>query len=140
MSTPNPKTPHASRPIRVLLVDDHTMVREGLRNMLDFYPDVDVIGEARNGQEALAAVEALQPSVVVMDITMPTMNGIDATAEITSRFPGTIVIGLSVQAGPAYEEAMRDAGAAMLLTKEAALDDLYRAIRELNGKVIRAQS
>ncbi|MDO9119278.1 MAG: CheR family methyltransferase [Nitrospira sp.] len=120
----------AAASIRVLLVDDHAMVRQGLRTLLDSYPDVEVVGEACNGEEAVAFVERVQPSIVVMDINMPKMNGIDATAAIVSRYPGTVVIGLSVQAGGENEESMRKAGAAMLLTKEAAVDDLYKAIRE----------
>lgn len=123
-------TPPASANIRVLLVDDHAMVRQGLRSLLDSYPDVEVVGEACNGEEAVAFVERVQPSIVVMDINMPKMNGIDATAAIVSRYPGTVVIGLSVQAGGENEVAMKHAGAALLLTKEAAVDDLYRTIRE----------
>ena len=107
------------------------MVRQGLRTVLDSYPDLDVVGEAWNGKEAVAFVEQTQPSVVIMDINMPKMNGIDATAEITSRYPGIVVIGLSVQAGGDNEEAMRKAGAAMLLTKEAAVDELYQAIQQV---------
>ncbi|MDZ4856847.1 MAG: chemotaxis protein CheB [Nitrospirota bacterium] len=117
-----------SKRIRVLLVDDHAMVRQSLRTVLDAYPDLEVVGEAWNGQEAVASAERLQPPIVVMDINMPMMNGIDATAEITSRYPHIAVIGLSVQAGGENEEAMRKAGAAMLLTKEAAVDELYQAI------------
>jgi CheY-like chemotaxis protein/anti-sigma regulatory factor (Ser/Thr protein kinase) len=116
--------------IRVLLVDDHAMVRQGLRAVLESYPDVEVVGEAGNGEEAVAQVEGLQPTIVVMDINMPKMNGIKATSQITSRFPGIIVIGLSVQAGGENEVAMKQAGAAMLLTKEAAVEELYKAIRE----------
>lgn len=128
--------PHAKA--RVLLVDDHALVRQGLRSMLESYDDVDVIGEAWNGEEAVACVERLHPSIVVMDINMPKMNGIEATAAIISRYPDIIVIGLSVNAGGATEEAMTNAGAVALLSKEAAVENLYRAIRETMGvKVIR---
>ena len=123
--------------IRVLLVDDHAMVRQGLRTVLDSYPDLDVVGEAWNGKEAVASAERLQPSIVVMDINMPMMNGIDATTEIIARYPDIVVIGLSVQAGGANEEAMKKAGAAILLTKEAAVDELYQAILlALKGKAL----
>ena len=123
--------------IRVLLVDDHAMVRQGLRSVLDSYADIEVVGEAWNGEEAVALVERLQPAIVLMDINMPKMNGIDATIRIKARYPHTIVIGLSVNAGGANEEAMRNVGAAMLLTKEAAVDELYRAIQEtLSVKVM----
>jgi PAS domain S-box-containing protein len=115
-------------PIRVLLVDDHAMVRQGLRSVLEQYDDVTVAGEACNGAEALDQVETLRPSVVVMDINMPTMNGIQATAVIKARYPDISVIGLSVQAGGLNEEAMKQAGAVTLLTKEAAVEELYSAI------------
>ncbi|MEO7863199.1 MAG: response regulator, partial [Nitrospirales bacterium] len=133
----NSKLHQQDAKIRVLLVDDHAMVRQGLRAVLESYPDVEVVGEAGNGEEAVELVERLQPTIVVMDINMPKMNGIKATAQITSRFPDIIVIGLSVQAGGENEVAMRNAGASMLLTKEAAVEELYKAIREsldLNSK------
>lgn len=126
----SPATPHPVSHIRVLLVDDHAMVRQGLRSVLKEYEDVTVVGEACNGADALDQVEALHPSVVVMDINMPKMNGIQATAAIKNRHPDIPVIGLSVQAGGANEEAMKQAGAVTLLTKEAAVEDLYRTIRE----------
>ena len=88
-----------------------------------------VVGEARDGEEAIAAVDELQPQVVIMDINMPKMNGIDATRLIKSRYPEIVVIGLSVNAEANNQAAMRKAGAATLLTKEAAVDELYSAIR-----------
>jgi DNA-binding NarL/FixJ family response regulator len=125
--------PHVAFPptnkVRVLLVDDHAMVRQGLRSVLDGYPDVEVIGEAADGHEAIALAEQFLPAVVVMDINMPRMSGTEATARITERWPHTVVIGLSVQANGEAQEAMRKAGAVMLLTKEAAVDRLYEAIR-----------
>jgi PAS domain S-box-containing protein len=123
-------THHVSRsPIRVLLVDDHGMVRQGLRSMLETYPDVEVVGEAADGEQAIARVEQWQPAVVVMDINMPKMNGIDATAAIKARHPGIIVIGLSVNVAGETRDAMLKAGAALILTKEAAVDELHRAVR-----------
>ena len=83
--------------IRVLLVDDHAMVRQGLRTVLDSYADIEVVGEAWNGEEAVAGTDRLRPAVVVMDINMPKMNGIEATRLIKARHPDIIVIGLSVQ-------------------------------------------
>jgi CheY-like chemotaxis protein len=123
-------TDHASR-IRVLLVDDHAMVRQGLRSVLETYADVDVVGEAADGDEAVALAERWRPAVVVMDINMPKMNGVEATACIKARFPGMVVIGLSVNAGGGNQEAMTSAGAALLLTKEAAVDQLYQAIQDV---------
>jgi PAS domain S-box-containing protein len=127
-------SPTALDRIRVLLVDDHAMIRQGLRSVLESYPDVEIVGEACNGEQAVAAADALQPTVVLMDINMPKMNGIEATELIKARSPKRIVIGLSVNAGGANAEAMRQAGAAMLLTKEAPADDLYMAIHmTVNG-------
>lgn len=116
--------------IRVLLVDDHAMVRQGLRSVLDAYSDIQVVGEAQDGSEAVRLVGELRPRVVVMDISMPKMNGIEATAEIKGRYPDTTVIGLSVNADSENAEAMARAGAMRLLTKEAAVESLYDAIRE----------
>jgi PAS domain S-box-containing protein len=125
---------HEKPRIRVLLVDDHAMVRQGLRTVLENYADIEVIGEASNGEEAVALAERLGPSLIVMDINMPKVNGIEATAAITSRYPGIIVIGLSVNASYDSAEAMKKAGAAVLLTKEAAVDELYRTIQNVLGK------
>jgi PAS domain S-box-containing protein len=116
---------------RVLVVDDHAMVRQGLRSVLEAFEDIQVIGEAQDGLEALKLVEERQPQVVVMDINMPQMNGIDATAYIKKNRPETIVIGISVNTGDDNADAMRRAGAVTLLTKEAAVDDLYRTIQDV---------
>jgi len=113
---------------RVLLVDDHAMVREGLRTVLDAYKDLQVVGEARDGEEAVKLVQELQPRVVVMDINMPKMNGIDATARIKAKWPGTIVIGISVNTGDDNSDAMKRAGAITVLTKDKAVDQLHDAI------------
>lgn len=115
---------------RILLVDDHVMIRQGLRSILDAYPDMQVVGEADNGLKALELTEQLQPSVVLMDINMPTMNGIEATAQITRRWPQIRVIGLSVNASDHNVEAMREAGATRLMTKEAAVEELHGAIQQ----------
>ncbi|MEO7861952.1 MAG: response regulator [Nitrospirales bacterium] len=126
---PQPRVPSNSTSIRILLVDDHAMVRQGLRTMLESYPGMEVVGEACNGEEAVQAAEVLQPSLIVMDVNMPRMNGIQATATIKARFHDIIIIGLSVQAGGANAEAMSRAGAAMLITKEAAVDELHDRIQ-----------
>lgn len=116
--------------VKVLLVDDHAMIRQGLRSVLETYSDIQVVGEACDGEEAITQVDRLGPSVVVMDINMPTMNGIEATAKIKTRHPDTVVIGLSVNASSDNQNAMRAAGAAVLLTKEAAVEQLYQSIQE----------
>jgi len=113
------------------LVDDHAMVREGLRSVLESYDDVEVVGEAANGEEAVAMVQRLRPTMVVMDINMPKMNGIEATAHISRTYPEIQVIGLSVNASGNNVQAMSKAGAVLLLTKEAAVNELYRRMREV---------
>ena len=123
-----------SKGIRVLLVDDHAMMRQGLRSVLDAYPDVEVVGEAADGEEALRMVEDHQPAVVIMDINMPKLNGIEATRWIKTRRPATIVIGLSVNADGDNRDAMTKSGAHLLLTKEAAVEHLYVAIQQVVGK------
>jgi DNA-binding NarL/FixJ family response regulator len=116
--------------IRVLLVDDHAMVRQGLRSILATYPDFEVVGEACNGEEALRYVRELVPSVVVMDINMPKLNGIEATARIKRNYPHVVVVGLSVNTSDENRNAMTAAGATRLITKEAAVEQLYAEIKE----------
>jgi DNA-binding NarL/FixJ family response regulator len=106
------------------------MVRQGLRSILGTYPDFDIVGEASNGEEALRCVRELAPSVVVMDINMPKLNGIEATARIKRTYPHVVIVGLSVNASDENRHAMRAAGASMLLTKEAAVEQLYAEIKE----------
>ena len=115
--------------IRLLLVDDHAMMREGLRMTLEQYADIVLVGEAKDGQEAVDLVEKLRPQVVVMDINMPRLNGIEATTRIRAQFPNVCIIGLSVNAEEDNQRLMQRAGAALLITKEAAVDELYHAIR-----------
>jgi DNA-binding NarL/FixJ family response regulator len=96
---------------------------------LEAHSDIHIIGEASDGQDAVTMADALRPAVVVMDINMPRLNGIEATARIKSQYPDIRVIGLSVNAGPNNREAMLKAGADILLTKEAAVEELYRSIQ-----------
>jgi signal transduction histidine kinase len=116
--------------IRVLLVDDHAMVRQGLRTVLESYSDIEVVGEAADGREAVELARHLMPEVIIMDINMPNMNGIDATVEIKSRDPFMKIVALSVNADGDSEGAVLRAGAETLLSKGAPLDELYRAIQE----------
>ena len=117
-------------PIHVLLVDDHGMMRQGLRSVLEGYRDVLVVGEASDGQEAVQAAHELLPCIVVMDINMPKMNGIEATKRIKAIHPEIVIIGLSVNAGPDNQATMCGAGAHTVLTKEAAVAELYGTILE----------
>ena len=114
--------------VQVLLVDDHTMVRQGLRSVLEAYDDLHVVAEARDGAEAVKLVGDLHPRVVVMDINMPRMNGIDATTHIKTHWPETTVIGISVNTGDHNSDAMKRAGAATVLPKDSAVDRLHDAI------------
>ena len=127
-----PESSHDDRHARihVLLVDDHAMLRQGLRSIVDGYDHLQVVGEASNGLEAIDAVRILRPDVVVMDINMPTMNGIEATRRIKEEFPDTSVIGLSVQNGMDMVQRMQAAGICSYLTKESAVDVLCRAIED----------
>jgi PAS domain S-box-containing protein len=125
---PPPTAAEGAKPIRVLLVDDHAMVRQGLRSVLDGYADIEVVGEASNGEEAVAMTDRLRPSLVLMDINMPKMSGVDATAHIKTRHPDIVVVGLSVQTSHETHLAMLKAGATRLLTKEAAVEQLHHAI------------
>ena len=116
--------------IRVLLVDDHAMIRAGLKAMLLDYPTIDIVGEAANGREAVELTRSLQPEVVVMDVTMPVMDGIEATRLITRDSPSVIVIGLTVHNAVQVMAAMKEAGATAILTKETAVDQLHQIIHE----------
>ena len=127
---PQPSPAGKKECIRVLIVDDHAMLRQGLRTMLETNADIEVVGEACDGEEALVSVEKLQPAVVVIDINMPKMNGIETTACLKARYPDLIIIGLSVNVGEPNQRAMRRAGAIRLISKEAAVEQLYAAILE----------
>ncbi len=104
------------------------MVRQGLRSVLDAYADIQVVGEAGDGAEAVKLVEKLRPRVVVMDINMPKLGGIEATTQIKTKWPETTIIGISINIGDDNSDAMQRAGAATLLTKEAAVEQLYHTI------------
>jgi len=115
--------------MRVLLVDDHTILRQALCLMLGAEPDIEIVGEAGNGREAVALTHHLQPDLVLMDIGMPVMNGIDATRAIHAECPAVCVIGLSMYEKHEQAEAMRAAGAMEYFTKSAAPDELVAVMR-----------
>jgi DNA-binding NarL/FixJ family response regulator len=120
--------PESQGVIRVLLVDDHAMVRQGLKSVLQTFPQLEVVGEACNGEDAIRAVQELTPSVVVMDINMPRLNGIQATTQIKRQYPHIVIVGLSIDAADDNRQAMAAAGATALISKEKAVDQLYREI------------
>ena len=116
-------------PIRVLIVDDHSMVRTGLATFIRVNPDLDLVGEARNGQEALELCERLEPDVALMDLIMPRMDGVTATRAIRERWPQIQIIALtSFKDQDLVEEALH-AGAISYLLKDVSVDELAQAIR-----------
>jgi len=119
--------------VRVLLADDHQILRQGLRTLLEREPDVRVVGEATDGREAVAQAAALRPDVVVMDLSMPGLNGIEATRRIVAAQPKTKVVGLSMHADRQYVRAMFEAGAAGYLLKNSAYEELLSALRVVVG-------
>jgi DNA-binding NarL/FixJ family response regulator len=127
--------------ITVLLVDDHTIVREGFRKMLELEPDLEVAGEAQDGRQALAMAAKLRPDVVLMDIAMPTLNGLEATRRILKTVPGAKVLILSAHNDDAYVKSAAEAGAMGFLLKQDSACDVCRGIREVhNGKMFLSRS
>jgi len=117
--------------IRVMLVDDQRMVREGLRSMLETVSNIEVVGEAGDGQEAMACIGELNPHVVVMDINMPKMDGLAATRLVTTHYPYVAVVGLSVTEDRYHQAAMERAGAVRVMTKgKHRLDELCQEIEK----------
>lgn len=118
--------------IRLLLVDDHQIVRAGLRMMFVAEEDMTIVGEVSSGQEAIEAVKELQPDVVIMDVAMPGMSGIEATRRIKEASPNTSVLALTMYEDEQYFFEMLNAGASGYIPKRAAPDDLVSAIRVIN--------
>ena len=118
-------------PTRILLADDHGVVRKGIRFLLERQQGMEVIGEAADGREAVRLAEASNPDVVIIDIAMPLLNGIEATAQILKRNPGVNVIVLSMHSDEDYLLSALNAGAKGYLLKESAEDDLVRAVQSV---------
>ncbi|MDB6122934.1 MAG: Two component transcriptional regulator, LuxR family [Pedosphaera sp.] len=116
--------------ITVLLADDHTVVRQGLRALLVVEGDIEIVGEADTGRQAVAMAKKLMPDVVVMDIAMPLLNGLEATRQITKQLPSSKVLILSSYSDDEYVQQLTEAGAAGYLVKQTAANDLLKAIRE----------
>ena len=117
--------------VRILLVDDHAMIREGIRTLLEHQEDFVILGEAKNGEEALEATKLVLPDVVVMDVNMPRINGIEATKILTNEHPTVKVIGLSVHEDKQIEKMLLEAGAAKYVTKSSVASQLVDAIRQV---------
>jgi len=118
--------------ITILLADDHTVVRQGLRALLSAEEDIEIVGEAENGRQAVQMVKELSPNVAVMDIAMPVLNGLEATRQITKSTPATKVLILSSYSEDDYVQKLTEAGASGYLVKQTAANDLLKAIREVN--------
>jgi DNA-binding NarL/FixJ family response regulator len=119
--------------ITVLLAEDHTIVREGFRKMLEFEDDLEVVGEAQDGRQAVALVKKLHPAVVLMDIAMPLLNGLEATRQVLKAVPATKVLILSAHSDDAYVNTATESGAVGFLLKQTSAHDVCRAIREVHG-------
>jgi two-component system response regulator NreC len=119
----------ARKKIRILLADDHAMVRQGFRMILSAQPDMEIVGEAGNGREAVELAEQLQPDLVVMDVAMPELNGIEATRRIAASSPRTRVLALSMYKDSVYVREILRAGARGFLLKDAIDHDLLAAVR-----------
>ena len=118
--------------ITVLLADDHTIVREGFRKMLELEKDIEVVGEAQDGRQAVVMVSKLRPEVVLMDIAMPLLNGLEATRQVLKAFPATKVIILSAHNDDAYVKNATESGAVGFLLKQTSAHEVCRGIREVH--------
>jgi len=115
--------------VKILLVDDHQIMRDGLRSLIEKRPGMEVVGEAENGRIAVKLTRQLKPDVIVMDINMPDLNGIDATRQIVAEFPGTKIIAFSMHIDHQFVAGALKAGVSGYLQKDSAFEELDRAIR-----------
>lgn len=120
-------------PIRVIVADDHTILREGVCSLLALQSDMEVVGEASDGAEALELLAGAAVDVVIMDMVMPRMNGLEATREIKRRWPGVKILILSMYDDDAYVQQVIQAGASGYVLKRVATEDLVQAIREVHS-------
>lgn len=115
--------------IRILLADDHKITRQGLRSLLEKQPDMEVVAEAEEGRTAVRLVQELVPNVVIMDVSMPDLNGMEATRRIVAEFPNVKIIALSMHSDSLFVTEMLRSGASGYLLKDCAFEELERAIR-----------
>jgi DNA-binding NarL/FixJ family response regulator len=129
------------KPITILIVEDHAIVREGFRRMLELEGDLEVVGEAQDGRQAVEMAKKLHPDVILMDVAMPVLNGLEATRQVIKALPATKVLILSAHGDLAYIENAMDSGAVGFLVKQSPAHEVYRAIREVHqGKTFFAPS
>src|ERR1700691_2251773 len=119
--------------ITVLLAEDHTIVREVYREMLELEDGIEVVGEAQDGRQAVTMVKKLRPDVVLMDIAMPLLNGLEAMRQILKADPGTKILILSAHSDDAYVKSATDSGAMGFLLKQTSSHDVCRAIRDVQS-------
>jgi len=117
--------------VRILIVDDHQIIRDGLRALLEQQPGYRVVGEASNGREALELARREEADVCIMDVSMPGLNGIDATARLAAQQPDLKIIGLSMHSDPPTVSRMLDAGAAGYVPKDSAFEEITQAVRSV---------
>ena len=120
--------------LRLLLADDHRMMREGLRSLLEKNPGIEIVGEAESGQMAVSLAQKLKPDIVIMDIGMPDLNGIEATRQMLKKDPGIKIIGLSMHADRRFILGMLRAGASGYLLKDCAFEELAAAVQTVAKK------
>src|SRR5580692_179837 len=118
--------------ITVLLAEDHMIVREGFRKMLELETDLEVVGEAKDGRQAVALIKKLNPDVVLMDIAMPLLNGLEATRQALKAAPGARILILSAHNDDAYVKSATDSGAMGFLLKQTSSHEVCRAIRKIH--------
>lgn len=129
MSQKKPGLDRGKAPIRIILADDHQIVRQGLRILLEAEPDMEVVAEADNGRKVLRMAQELTPDIIIMDLSMPELNGIEATRQILAEVPGIRIIALSMHSDSLFVLNMIRAGASGYLLKDCALEELVKAIR-----------
>lgn len=118
---------------RIVIAEDHTILREGLRALLSTDPELRVVGEAKDGREAIRCVEQLEPDLILMDLSMPKMNGVEAIREIKNRIPETRVLALTVHKAEEFVLEVLQAGADGYILKDASAEELVMAIRSVLG-------
>jgi len=120
-------------PVRIIIADDHRLFREGLVNLLSDSKDIEIIAEAENGNDAIVKARELNPDIIVMDIGMPVLNGVDATSRLLKELPAIKVIALSMHSEKQFIKGMLEAGASGYLFKNCAYDELIEAIHTVNA-------